>query len=54
MERLSREYLELANSEMEKQNISNRNLIAELRVENSQLRIANNTLRIEIRKKGLS
>lgn len=54
MERLSREYLELANGEMEKQKLSDERFIVELLSEISHLEIANNTLRIEIRKKGLS
>ncbi len=50
MERLSREYLELANGAMEKQKLSDEKFIVELLSEIAHLEIANNTLKIEIKK----
>jgi len=54
MEQLSREYLELSNGALEKQALSDSKFIVELLSEIAHLEIANNTLRIEIKKKGLN
>jgi hypothetical protein len=54
MKRLSRECLELANGEMEKQKLSDEKFIVELLSEIAHLEIANNTLIIKIRKMRVS
>ena len=54
MERINNEYLQHKNGELERQAIADKNFIAELMSENEHYQIVINTLKIELKRKGLN